>query len=80
MDPLPMTGNEPDARGYFQSDEDFSKYKWVLFLMTYIHFLKFQSLDANAYRDLGGECTPIRTDECVIWRVLFAESAYSLAR
>ncbi|KAF1756896.1 hypothetical protein GCK72_013350 [Caenorhabditis remanei] len=30
MDPLPMTGNEPDARGYFQSDEDFSKYKALM--------------------------------------------------
>ncbi|CAO4373113.1 unnamed protein product [Caenorhabditis nigoni] len=30
MDPLPMSGNEPNARQYFASDEDFSKYRALM--------------------------------------------------
>uniref|UniRef100_A0A1I7TQX6 Nuclear receptor domain-containing protein n=1 Tax=Caenorhabditis tropicalis TaxID=1561998 RepID=A0A1I7TQX6_9PELO len=30
MDPLPMSGNEPNARQYFASDDDFSKYKALM--------------------------------------------------
>ncbi|CAI2350600.1 unnamed protein product [Caenorhabditis sp. 36 PRJEB53466] len=30
MDPLPMNGNEPNARQYFETDDDFSKYKALM--------------------------------------------------